>query len=332
MQASHPEVDAIDRNALADGQGRAFKPFRRGLTPRWWRVWADVGGGYLGLAAIMLALAALEAAHPRLTWLWVALGAIAFGYVIAYIQLFFHEAVHFNVAPGRKLNDALANLFLGVMVGTDVRMYRKVHFDHHRYLGTPRDSERSYFEPLDLRFVLEGLLGIKMFRVLTHRKERIDARQEAAVAAEAGPPVTRGRRLGMLAAGGLANLAVMVVAAARGHWAIVVAWPLGMISVHPLVNALRQLVEHRRFDARRDVDYAQVDHGAYTRMFGAGPIASTLGGAGFNRHLLHHWDPQLSYTRFAELEAYLLDSPVAAVFRGQTTTYARAYARLLRAS
>jgi fatty acid desaturase len=333
VQASLPEVDAIDRAQLADSRGRVLKQFRRGLAPRWSRVWIDIGGGYLAIGLVMVALARLEERLPRLLPLWALLGAIVFGYLIAYVQLFFHEAAHFNIAPGKKLNDALGTVFLGLMVGTEVRTYRKVHFDHHRYLGTPRDSERSYFEPLNARFILEGLLGIKMLRIMSHRKSRVVVATgpQAAPAEDAVPGISGPRRLAVLAAGAAANLAVVAAAAAAGHWAVAIAWTVGMVSVHPLINALRQLVEHRRFDARADVDYTVTDHGAVTRMFGAGPISSTFGGAGFNRHLLHHWDPQLSYTRFAEMEAFLLDTPSAPVFRAQTTTYLRAFRRLFNA-
>jgi len=32
------------------------------------------------------------------------------------------------------------------------------------------------------------------------------------------------------------------------------------------------------------------------RLFGDDFFSCTFGGAGFNRHLLHHWEPQISYT------------------------------------
>jgi fatty acid desaturase len=333
MDSVTPRVDSIDRSALRDSRDRPFKELRRALTPRWGRVWLDIGAGYLVITATLLALAWLGRAVPAWDALWILGGAAVLGYTIAFVQLFLHEAVHFNLAPGRALNDGLANLFLGWMIGQDVRAYRKVHFEHHRHLGTTRDSEPSYFEALDARFIWQGLLGVKLLKVFTGRRELVaDARAPAGDAAdELGG---RRRRLGMLAVGGALNLALVVVPVLPtfgGRWIVGVAWALGMAAVHPFVNALRNLLEHRGFEARRDVDYARVDHGPVTRMFGGGPLASTLGGAGFNRHLLHHWEPQLSYTRFAELEAYLLDTPAAPIFRDATTTYARAFVRLLRA-
>lgn len=40
-------------------------------------------------------------------------------------------------------------------------------------------------------------------------------------------------------------------------------------------------------------------------------ILLALGGfaaAGFNRHLLHHWDPTISYTRFNDMQNFLAES------------------------
>jgi fatty acid desaturase len=329
LAASLPAVDAVDRSALRDSRGRTFKQLARELTPRYARVWVDIGVGYVVAVALMIALVHLERRWPRLVPLWVVMSAVALGYVIACLQLFLHEAAHFNIAPGRRLNDFLANLFLGLMVGTDVAAYRVIHFDHHRYLGTPNDPERSYFNSLDGRFLLRSLLGIGLLAALSHRGQRVRAAEDGGAGTTAPPG--RARRWVLLLAGAALNLGIMVAGLAAGSIALAVAWPLAMICVHPFINATRQVLEHRSYEARRDVDYAQSSHGANTRMFGVGPLASTLGAAGFNRHLLHHWAPQTSYTRLSELEAFLFDTASADLFRSQVTTYPRAFVRLWHA-
>jgi fatty acid desaturase len=301
-------------------------------------VWVDIACGYMALIGTCAALIYLDG-RGGLPWslLWALLGAVSIGYWIAFIQLFFHEAAHYNLAPGRVRNDRLANLFVGLMVGQDIKAYRRVHFHHHRYLGTPQDTERSYFDSLDLRFVVHGLLGVKMLAVLGRRSAHLQSNLTAEATRDGlGDNATEAssshRQRLMLVAGAVLNAGVVLVAALTGHWIVAVAWPLGMASVHPFINATRQLLEHRRFDARSDVDYATNVHGAETRMFRVGPLASTLGGAGFNRHMLHHWEPQISYTRFGELERFLLDTQHADVFRHQTASYRQAFCRLLRAS
>lgn len=324
MAASLPQLDQIPRDKLVDGAGRSLKDFRRGLGLRVGRVWLDIAGGYVGLFAVVFGTAWLGAASPAYWPIGIVLGALGIGYVMAYIQLFLHEAVHYNIASSRPTNDLLANVFIGSWIGTSVKAYRVVHFDHHRHLGTTSDTERSYLEALNVRFVIEALTGLKVVRVILARGKLV-AHKAAADAKDERPA-----KLPMLLLGLALNLGIMVGAALLHNWALLLAWPFGVLIVHPAINAIRQNLEHRSFDARSDVDYAQVPHGAMTRSFGSGPFSSTFGGAGFNRHILHHWDPQLSYTRFAEMEAFLLQTEAAEVLQSVTTTYSRAFFKLLK--
>jgi fatty acid desaturase len=262
--------------------------------------------------------------------LTVLIAAPLIGYTIHFVQHFFHEAAHYLLAPDRAWNDRLANLFVGAMVGQDIRGYRIIHFDHHRHLGTPEDTERSYFNALRVRFMLEALTGVLILRVVLRRIRHVDARAATGKAADSSDAL-HSQRLFMLIAGLLLNLALLGFAVWVGAYSFALAWPFGMFVIFPAVNSVRQLLEHRSFEARSNVDYTREAHGALTRLFDSGPIASTLGGAGFNRHLLHHWEPQLSYTRFAELEAFLLETSAAEIVRSSKTTYARAFVTLLRA-
>lgn len=323
MALSLPELDRVERDKLVDRSGRSFKEVRRGMTPRFARVWFDILAGYLVLGLTCAAIVFLDGRFPRSFPLIALGGGLVLGYVIAYLELFFHEAAHFNLAPTRRLNDFLANLLIGLPVGQSIKAYRVVHMDHHRLLGTSRDTERSYFDALDLRFIFESLSGIKLVRVLLARRALVGNAPPEKSAASSGR--------GMMLAGLALNLSILGTSAALGCWSMFFAWPFGLLVVHTAINAIRQLLEHRSYDAKSDADYRTLDHGAVTRMFGTGPISSTLGGAGFNRHLLHHWDPQLSYTRFAELEAFLLETDAAETLRNATTTYPRALITLLRA-
>ena len=125
-----------------------------------------------------------------------------------------------------------------------------------------------------------------------------------------------------LATAAIFNAAIVVGSWVSGHPAVAVAWVLGSLAFRPMFNAVRQLLEHRSEQADPAADYSAVAHGAVNRLFGKGPMASTLGAAGFNRHLLHHWDPGVSYTRLAELETFLLDTELASSMRARRTSYA----------
>jgi len=325
MTASLPDLDRFDRETLRDRQARSFKSFRMTLTPRYFRVWTDIVVGYLALVLIFLGSSMADRYLPKAKPANVLLTAAAIGYVIAYIQLFLHEAAHYLLAPDHSLNDWLANAFVGLQVGQDVRAYRIVHLDHHRYLGCQQDTEHSYFDAPNAWFFIEALTGVKVIRVLMGRGLHLKKNMMEKNA----PPQSK---LPMLILGALFNASIVGLSVWAGYWSFAMAWPIGMVLVHPAINALRQLLEHRSFNAKSSIDYSRKPHGAVTRIFAGGPIGSTLGGAGFNRHLLHHWEPQISYTRLAELEAFLLESEAAGVIRRSKTTYARALTRLLRAS
>jgi hypothetical protein len=44
--------------------------------------------------------------------------------------------------------------------------------------------------------------------------------------------------------------------------------------------------------------------------------------------MLHHWDPQISYTRMADMEAFFEDSDIKAVVQKNRSTYIRTFISL----
>jgi hypothetical protein len=98
----------------------------------------------------------------------------------------------------------------------------------------------------------------------------------------------------------------------------------------PCATTVRQLVEHRKFKARCQQDFRHEVHGAVNRMFGTGFVARYFGSAGFNRHLLHHWDPAISYTRFDEMEGFLLRTTIAEELESHRTGYVSTMCRLVK--
>ena len=244
------------------------------------------------------------------------------GYVLHYILAFFHEAAHYNLARNKDLNDKLANIFIGLLFGQEIKSYRSIHFPHHRYLGTPEDTERNYFQPLTLQFILESITGIKLFKLLLFRAENPHSKNEHPKM-KSKAIVSSQMLLGLFFNGG-----VVLGSAILGFWALTGAWFIGMIIFMPLLASIQQVLEHRDEFASRDIDYRNQPHGQINRLFGDGLIASTFGSAGFNRHLLHHWEPQISYTRFKELEEFLMDTQAAAIIEKHRTTYFKTFVRL----
>lgn len=293
--------------------GGDYGRFRASLDARYGLVWRDIAIGYGALAVIL----GLVATAPGLAASLAAAmcGAVAVGFVIAYLQLFIHEAAHWNLASDRQTSDRLANLLIAWQVGTSVAAYRKVHFDHHRHLGQTDDGERSYVHRLSLRLLIELLTGAHALRIFLARSR-------------ARPSATRPSSRLPLLRGVVVHALLLAVLVTVGAWSAALAWLGGMTIFFPFFATLRPLLEHRPAAC----DSAVLSVGkreAVTRLFADGPLARTFGGAGFSRHLLHHWEPQVSYTRLNDLEHYLLATSIGAIIEARRTTYFQAFRAIL---
>ena len=297
-----PDLRARVRAETGGDYGR----FCRSLAPDFGKVGRDIAAGYAALILILAFAASVPGLVPGLAA--AALGAIGIGYAIAYLQLFIHEAAHYNLAPTRRANDRIADWLICWQIGTSIAAYRRVHAEHHRHLGHADDTEVSYTRALTGRFLAEMATGIHAMRVFAGR---------------AGGKGTPAPRLGPLVAGAAAHLAILAALLDLGAWPAALAWLGGVGIFFPLFATLRQLLEHRPLSG-------ETGHGAVTRLFGSDIVSRSFGGAGFNRHLLHHIEPQVSYTRYDSLEAYLMRTSIGAALDARRTGYARTFAALLR--
>ena len=310
-------LEQYNKKDIVNTSGVRYADFKESLTPDYLKAWIDLGLGLIALPAVGAIIWVVNKMYP--SWFIISgiIGAVAVGYLIAYIQLFMHEAAHYNLVKNKKLNDILTNLFIGIFVGLDVKHYRCIHFNHHRHLGKTIDSESNYFDPLNMLFFLESLSGIKGLKVMM-RRERTSL--------STGEKKSTFNVIFLF--GIIFNLSVIITLAQYHQWTLIVVWIVGLGLVFPLFNALRQLLEHRSENASPTIDYTKTPHGEINRMFGDGFFARTFGGAGFNRHLLHHWEPQISYTRLKELENYLLETPLMESLQQSKTSYSQIFLKL----
>jgi fatty acid desaturase len=311
------------KSTLVDDNGISYRKFRGTLAPRWGRIWVEIAAAYAVLALILVILALWDPGFPVAIGA-VLVGAMVIGYTLQYLNNFFHEAAHYNLAPGRTLNDRLTNLLMGWLFGSSIALYRRTHYQHHRALGTTQDSENSYFDALGVRYLAEGLFGFKVVRTLRRWRQA-----ERSLNASGTADRANRSRVTWIAVAATVNFGIVALLVAVGSVAAAIAWVVGLLVVFPFLASLRQLLEHRSEEASATVDYTEVDQGAVNRLFGDGPLASTLGSAGFNRHALHHWEPQLSYTRLKDVERYLLRTSVSDAVRERQTSYRDTFLRLL---
>lgn len=308
------------RASIADSGGNALIDFVKSLNPDYRILYRDIAIGHFFLFGSLALAAASEWAGINAI-IVAAVGSVLIGYWIAYLQLFLHEGAHWGFAENRDKSDKLCNLLIAWLSGISVEKYRRVHFQHHRALGTVDDSEHTYFFPLNLVFMAKALLGIRALEVLLSRQKFTSSLPKARSSERSIH--------GVLVAGLAVHVAIVAALAVAGLWGAAAAWAVGLCIFFPFFGALRQLLEHRDEHSSPDTDYTSSDHGAFTRIFGDTVFARTFGGAGFNRHLLHHWEPTVSYTRLPDLERFLRDTSLSNVIESRTTTYLRVFRTLV---
>ncbi|NRA98176.1 MAG: fatty acid desaturase [Planctomycetes bacterium] len=289
---------------MVSADGVTWLEVRRTLEPDFRIVRREIGA----------ALAMLLGGHVLYTTISVARGGLApvvaapllalwVGFWLLSILSFGHEATHFNIAANRRTNERLARWFLFPFLGMSVEGFRSTHWQHHMHLGDHHDTEVSYRECFDPAFLLKSAFGLQALQVRArYSGSRGAGRPNAPV------PTSQFRALAVsMTVHGL----LVLVPLAVGAYGAALGWAVGAIVVFPALLAIRNVLEHRGWDADCNLDYREHEHGPVNRLFGTGIVARHFGAAGFNRHLLHHWDPGVSYTRFDDMQAFLMSTPFA---------------------
>jgi len=305
------------RSSIRCEDGTSYVDFVARLQPRYGIVWRDIMLGYAALFATC-SLIVLASGNGWITWTTSLAGTVAIGYWVAYLQLFMHEAAHLNITRDRKYNDLAANICVCAIGGQEIVRYRRVHFQHHRALGRPDDTEQTYTNALTPGFVVKTLTGVRSLEVVTRRQNHLYAEANG----DERDFLSHWFILTLLIHGSVVGGALYA-----GHHALAIAWAAGVCIFFPCFGAVRNLLEHR--PSRRE-ETSHDDDQAVTRIFGDGPFSSTFGGAGFNRHLLHHWEPQVSYTNLKELEHFLLTTQLRDVIEARRTSYWRTLTELFQ--
>lgn len=285
----------------------SYREFRKGLTPNYLRSTLD-----LVLSVGIFALSILIAWYAKhLNFFFVLPSSCFIGICIHRISLFLHEGAHFHLSSSRALNELLTNCTAGLLTLVDVRTYRPGHLAHHRNLGSLDDPERSYQSGLTLKFLIEGFTGIRVLRVLAARRS-----SSAAIKREESY-----RLIPIL--GALVYLMMIFWGSLNSNWTFVVSFVLGFACFFPVIGSTRQLFEHR---ASRD---SFLEDGVpMSRLFKKSLATFFFGAAGFDYHLLHHWDAGIAYTRLPELTEWIRSTSLLSVVEDRESTYTKVFREL----
>jgi fatty acid desaturase len=315
-------LEEISFDEVVGENGTTYTVFRNTLRPRYGLVIFDIVKGYLFLMLTVACAIVLLHYFNVSKWIIIPVAGLVIGYIAAYLALFIHEAGHFNIDSDKKKNDRLSTIFLCLLFGISLKSYRKIHWQHHVHLGSPLDTETSYFNAPTPVFILETFTGIHLLRTISKKVNHSVLTKEQ----------TRDSRI-MLFAGILVHLLILSGFFFFGFWPLAVSWVIGFGIFFPFFATLRQILEHRDELASRKTNFNQQAHGKVTRLFAHNLVSGSFGSAGFTRHMIHHWDPLISYTRLKDIERFLDQcEKTKVIIRESKTRYLSVFQKLLASS
>src|SRR6266850_1585222 len=101
----------------------------------------------------------------------------------------------------RQLTPRFLVVWRDIFFGQSIAAYRTVHFGHHQNHGMPADSEHSYFDVLNMRFLVGSLFGVRVLKVVRERQKfAVETKQEIKSASRRA--FVRGLLLNSLIVGG----------------------------------------------------------------------------------------------------------------------------------
>lgn len=321
-----PDLRSISHPAFG-----SWLAYRSKLRPRYGRAWAEI---LFYLMAILGGYAVdfflTRRFGNRAGFLLLPLIAGWLGFWLNALLTFGHEAAHYNLSFSKFRNDLLADWSVWLFFPQSTKSYRKSHWQHHLHLGDPQDTEISYHNCMSPWFIVKALTGVYLLELIARYAMGKRAMPQIREAGTAASPAARLGQMAAVARTATTHLILIGLPIYFHCYATATTWLVGAALIFPFLAAMRQLLEHRSEDAHCATDYRQELHGPVNRMFGKNRFSRHFGAAGFNRHLLHHWDPTVSYTRFDEMEKFFEGTQLHQQLEKSRTTYASSLVLLVR--
>lgn len=242
-----------------------------------------------------------------------------------------HEGSHYLLSKSRNFNDFFCNIFAGWFVLSDVDQYRITHIEHHRNLGSEFDPENAHMEKLDLTWLISLFSGFNTLRrmgVRTKSRNNLGPRAQAKL-----------RHLLVPVIGLLLHALVVVVVYKYLSLHVLILWVVATFVLTPALGILRNLLEHKYVEGVDAAIWYQivgrekpedVVKTVTTRTFTRSLLSRLYGSMGFTRHLLHHWDPSISFANLGLVHNFLLETPLEENLRKVDSTFTSTFIHLWR--
>ena len=98
-------LEGISFNDVISSEGLSYTKFRQTLKPDYSKTWLHIISGLLSLCALLYIFIIVESKIPGWYLLTIPVFSILAGFIIAFINLFVHEAGHYYLHEDKKTND-----------------------------------------------------------------------------------------------------------------------------------------------------------------------------------------------------------------------------------
>ena len=303
---------------VIDDNGLNYYEFKKTLKPKLFRVYFEIAFAFSMVLIGLISSYSLLNENLWINFLNTFALTIWLSFWLGAYLVFFHEGAHFHINKNKKINDYICNIFFTPFNGMFIKDYRKSHWEHHKHLGTVDDTEISYFNPLNAKNILKVFnflyLIDTILRYSNNFKRNTDKQNNFFKS-----------MIIMFSFQFVIILLIWFYFSLYTSLAYAFTYLFGL----PLREKIRQTLEHRDFDADNNIDYKTEDHGPINRIFYNNFFSKFFGAAGFNYHLLHHWDPSISYTNFEEVKNYLLNTELKYKIEKNSTSYFEALKKII---
>jgi len=213
------------------------------------------------------------------------------------LLILYHDAVHGHFARDARVNDFMVNLFVGIPAMLPVEVYRPLHIDHHRELGTDRDPERQLlyvnqawnYQPLPFGALLRQLLGDLLI---------VNGARTIAAWRKSRPFPPMSAQTMIIAAAWIIALGLLIYAQPAVAMIALALWILPLLTLTQLLQKLRSYAEH---SGGPGVTPGWQD---WTYSWRPGLLGRmTIWPYNINRHREHHQQPGLAWHHLPSVAA-----------------------------
>jgi fatty acid desaturase len=322
MKYSEKLSGSPDVEQLTSHDGVRYSEFLKLLRPNYFAVCLNMILPAFVIIFSMVMLANIEFSSKYILIFMLPTALFLSFWKSAY-TLHIHEAGHYNLYKDKRINDYLANIFLTPFVGIWVDDYRRSHWKHHQHLGCHGDTEISYLAPLNNLEICKSLTGVYLLTSLQRYLKNFKNINKNVKATKKNSLVTS--LFFMICTQSM----IILILFLYDLKFLSVVWALTILITDPFFSKMRQTLEHRVILPNMNID-PEIWINAENRIFGDDFFSKYFGAAGFNKHLIHHLSPKISYTNFHEVELFLMNSKLRNYVENNRTSYLKAFLGLYK--